>query len=55
MVGRRFAIFTAIEVKDSKGRATSAQLNFIAQVKQAGGFAGIARTPDDVEGIIRER
>jgi hypothetical protein len=53
MVGRTLAVFTAIEVKDSKGRATAEQLNFIARVRQAGGYAGIARKIEDVKEIIK--
>lgn len=47
MVGHRVAVFTAIEVKTSSGRATPAQRNFIHTVTQAGGFAGIARSVAD--------
>jgi hypothetical protein len=47
MVGRQLAVFTAIEVKTSTGRATPAQRNFIHAVHQAGGFSGIARSVAD--------
>jgi hypothetical protein len=53
MVGRRVAVFTAIETKAARGRATAEQLNFISRVLQAGGFAGIARAPEDVATIIQ--
>jgi hypothetical protein len=46
-VGKTFALFTAIECKTGKLKATPAQLNFIDQVRKAGGLAGIAR--DEVE------
>lgn len=39
--------FLAVEVKTKTGRPTKDQLNFIEQVQQAGGVAGIARTPDE--------
>ena len=39
--------FLAVEVKTDTGRATEAQHRFIAAVRQAGGRAGIARSPDD--------
>lgn len=52
MVGSKVAIFTAVEVKTAKGRATEAQLNFIEQVKQAGGIAGIARSADDALALL---
>jgi hypothetical protein len=51
--GQRIAVFTAIEVKD-KGRPTPEQLNFIAQVKAAGGIAGIARSPEDALEIVKQ-
>lgn len=46
-VGKTFALFTAIECKTGKLKATDAQKNFIDQVKKAGGLAGIAR--DEIE------
>ena len=51
MVGRKVAVFLAIECKGERGRATAEQINFIERVKEAGGLAGIARTPDDAIGI----
>ena len=51
MVGKTLAVFTAIEVKD-KGRVTPEQENFIAQVKKAGGIAGVARSPEDAVGLF---
>jgi len=53
MVGKPVAVFTAIEIKTNKGRATKGQNNFIARIREAGGIAGIARTPDEAEEIIR--
>lgn len=53
MVGQTVAVFTAVEVKSPTGKATEPQLNFIAQVIRAGGFAGIARSPADAEKILR--
>lgn len=52
MVGQTVAVFTAIEVKTPKGRATKEQKNFIDQVKNAGGIAGIARSAEDAKNII---
>lgn len=51
MIGRRLAVFLAIEVKAPRGRATDEQTNFLARVKNAGGLAGIARSVDDALGI----
>lgn len=53
MVGRTVAVFTAIEVKAPRGRATDAQVNFIAAVIAAGGRAGIARSTDDLRAIVK--
>ena len=53
MVGKTVAIFTAIEVKSEKGRATSEQLNFISKVKQAGGIAGIARSTEEALQLVK--
>ena len=52
MVGSKVAVFLAIEVKGERGRATDAQVNFIARVKADGGLAGVARCIDDALGII---
>lgn len=52
MVGKPIAIFTAVEVKGDSGRATAEQLNFISRVRQAGGIAGIARNPQEAQGLI---
>ncbi|MFM7010733.1 MAG: VRR-NUC domain-containing protein [Betaproteobacteria bacterium] len=52
MVGRKIAIFTAIECKTPTGRATAEQTNFIERVRNAGGYAGIARSPEDARKII---
>lgn len=52
MVGKKVAVFTAIEIKAARGRATAEQLNFISRVRQAGGIAGIARNPDDAQNLI---
>lgn len=43
--------FLAIEVKTATGRATDEQRQFIAAVRAAGGYAGIARTPEQAKDI----
>lgn len=43
--------FLAVEVKNDTGRATDAQLRFIAAVQAAGGRAGIARSAADAVAI----
>lgn len=51
-LGHRFAQFVAIEVKD-RGRLTPEQERFITMVQQAGGLAGVARSPDEARFILR--
>jgi hypothetical protein len=53
MLGRKFAIFTAIEVKTESGRASQNQLNFISQVRAGGGVAGIARSADEARNLLQ--
>lgn len=55
MVGKTVAVFTAVEVKTPTGKATQHQLNFIAQVLKAGGFAGIARSPQEAVSICNKK
>jgi hypothetical protein len=52
MVGRKLAIFVAIEVKGEHGKATDPQKNFNARVRADGGLAGVARTVEDALAII---
>jgi hypothetical protein len=54
MIGERIAVFTAVEAKTPTGRATSEQNNFIDQVEQAGGIAGIARSPEEAVQIVQD-
>ena len=51
MVGRTVGIFTAIEVKTPKGKASKEQISFIGLVKKLGGRAGIARSEQQAEDI----
>lgn len=52
MVGRKVAVFLAIEVKGERTPIRPEQRNFIDRVKADGGLAGIARCVDDALGII---
>ena len=49
MVGQTVAVFAALEVKSKTGRATAGQKNFCQRVTEAGGFAGIVKSPDDAK------
>lgn len=52
LVGRRIAVFTALEIKTATGRVDPAQINFIDQVQLAGGIAGVARSPEQAKEIL---
>lgn len=54
MVGCELPVFTAIEVKTDKGRASNEQKNFIQMVKDHNGIAGIARNIDEAKKILNE-
>jgi hypothetical protein len=53
MVGTSVAVFVAIEVKTERTKPTRDQVRFIDCVSGHGGFAGIARSPDDALDILR--
>lgn len=53
MVGKRVAVFTAIEVKKPTGKVTDAQQNFVDQVQKAGGIAGICRSVQEAEALFQ--
>lgn len=55
MVGRKVAVFTAVEVKMVNGRVSPEQLNFIDQIRKAGGYAGIAQSPEAARKIIANK
>ena len=46
--------FLAVEIKTSKGRATTEQLRFIEAVRSRGGIAGIARTPAEALALLAQ-
>lgn len=53
MVGKRVAIYTAIETKASTGgRKRAGQVNFYDQVDAAGGIAGFANSEESARAII---
>lgn len=54
MVGKRLAVFTAIEVKGPKGKTSPEQTNFIDRVKIEGGIAGVARSANDAIQITNQ-
>lgn len=48
MVGKKIAIFTAIEVKTGTGRLSAPQEQFLKCVEGAGGIAVVARSESDL-------
>lgn len=54
MVGQKVAVFTAIEIKTTTGRATPAQQHFIDHIRKAGGIAAIVRSTADALRIATE-
>lgn len=52
MVGRRIAVFTAIEGKTGETRTTKEQLNFLAAVRDAGGIAIVVRDESEIERAV---
>jgi hypothetical protein len=56
MVGQSVAIFTALEVKkDIKSIASAKQINFLTVIKNAGGIAGLARSIDEAERLLKSK
>lgn len=47
MVGRKLAVFTALEVKAPNGRPSENQTNFLQAVNDNGGRAGVVRSVQD--------
>lgn len=52
MVGKKIAVFTAIEEKSKKGKASQVQKNFLGVVSNCGGIAAIAKSLDDLKSAI---
>ena len=53
MVGQQVAVFTSIEVKTPTGRVQPEQKQWLEAVQAAGGIAGIARSVEDAEALLR--
>ena len=52
MVGKKVAIFTAIEVKKKGGKQSPDQKNFIKRLNDAGGLGGFAYSEADAVAIV---
>ena len=55
MVGKKLAVFTAIEVKTKEGRSTVEQDQFLKVVEAAGGIGFIARSTEEALAKLKER
>ena len=52
MVGKKVAVFTAIELKVENRKSSDKQRNFINRVNLSGGIAGVVRNVNDVEKLL---
>lgn len=53
MVGKKIAVFTALEVKNEiKSVASAKQINFLTVIRSMGGFAGLARSTDEAQRLL---
>jgi hypothetical protein len=52
MVGKRVAVFLAIECKSSTGKPSSDQIAFIEYIQAVGGLAGVARSGEEALNLI---
>lgn len=52
MVGQKVAVFTALEVKSGKGKASDKQAAFIKAVNDNGGRAGVVRSAEDAVRVV---
>lgn len=48
MIGGKVAVFTAIEVKAPTGKLKPEQEHFLKVIRESGGIAVVARSPDDL-------
>ena len=55
MVGKKIAVFTAVEIKTSKVRTTPEQVVFIENVNKAGGIAGVVYNEQDAINLIKDK
>ena len=53
MVGQKIAVFTALEVKTTKGKSTPEQIAFIDCVRKFGGISGIVKSVDDALAVLK--
>lgn len=54
MVGQQVAQFVSLEVKTPTGRLRPEQEQWMKVVRGAGGIAGVARSVEDAEALVRQ-
>ena len=52
LVGAQLAVFVAVEVKTGRQQPTKDQNQFLGAVDDAGGVAGVARSPMDIATLL---
>ena len=52
MIGRKLAVFCALEVKDTGGKPTPEQINFVERARSAGAIAGIVYSPEEASNLL---
>jgi len=55
MIGKKIAVFTAIEAKTKTGKPSTEQVNFINMVNSLGGIAFIAKSDSEAHEFINSR
>ena len=53
MVGRKACIFTALELKTKYGQLSEKQAEFLRQVLESGGIAGVARSAEEAKELLK--
>jgi hypothetical protein len=53
MVGKRVAIFVAVEIKTPTGKLSLAQRHFLDFVREAGGVGVVARSEAEIPDLLR--
>lgn len=55
MIGKKVAVFVAVEAKTKTGRPSTEQVNFINMVNTLGGIGFIAKSDSEAEDFINSR
>ena len=53
-VGKKIAVFAAVECKSATGKPSKEQTAFINFINESGGMAGIARSPEEAQSILNK-